>query len=105
MPTTSTPTPPFHIPPVLATKIAVIASAILLTFLAHTILQHQYYRQCKSNMFKVLFVQESDMCRGMQQAIWTLEGTYLSGSRYMTSNVFGPFMAVLMRAAHAGGGA
>lgn len=84
------------ISPVLATKLAIVGGAFLATFLVHLILQHQYYRQCKSNMFKVLFMQESEFCRGMHQAIATLEGTCVGGTRYFTSNVFSPLFSVIL---------
>lgn len=52
----------------------ITTGAILIAiYLLHGILEYQHYKQCKSNIFRVLMYQKSDMCIQLEKMLSIME--------------------------------
>lgn len=53
-----------------------VAVMYLCAFFVHMALVEQYYHQCRSNIFQVLFMRDSTFCSAMDKVIVAIEGGY-----------------------------
>jgi hypothetical protein len=51
-------------------------AVLAVVFYMHKIVQYFYYRECKSNLLRVLFFDQAPMCTYMAKFLNVLEGTF-----------------------------
>ena len=60
-----------------------------MTFYFHMFLQNEYYKHCKSNVFRVVLFNESYMCTHMANILNLIETSYIVSVKRFIRAVFG----------------
>lgn len=56
-----------------ARKACLVLTSFLLLYVVHGVLRQQHYQYCKSNIIRVLLLQNSDMCMAMERFLSLIE--------------------------------
>ena len=59
------------------------------TFYFHMFLQNEYYKHCKSNVFRVVLFNESYMCTHMANILNLIENSYIISVKRFVHTAFG----------------
>lgn len=68
----------------------VLMGIICATFYFHMYLQEEYYRRCKSNVFRVVLFKQSHMCTHMLTVLTIIENTYFHVIRRIIESIVVP---------------
>ena len=68
----------------------VIAGFLCATYYIHMYLQYEYYRRCKSNVFRVVLFKESHMCTHLANVLNVIENTYFVGMKRIIDAILLP---------------
>ena len=71
-------------------RVRAVAATLAFTFVlyhAHRILQLQYYRHCKSDLFRVVMFHQSTMCTQVSGVLQVVEIAYHQVFKQITSHV------------------
>ena len=66
------------------------------TFFFHMFLQNEYYKHCKSNVFRVVLFNESYMCTHMANVLNLIETSYIVSAKRFIRTAFGIWLIVFL---------